>query len=61
MPVRVQGGDAGAAAGILPCHNLSTAAAKLEATKYQLQREAYVREKIEEAKDVVQCSRLWVR
>ncbi|XP_061326719.1 coiled-coil domain-containing protein 183-like [Pezoporus flaviventris] len=34
-------------------------AAKLEATKYQLQREAYVREKIEEAKDVVQCSRLW--
>ncbi|XP_061326681.1 coiled-coil domain-containing protein 183-like [Pezoporus flaviventris] len=34
-------------------------AAKQEATKYQLQREAYVREKIEEAKDVVQCSRLW--
>ncbi|XP_061326720.1 coiled-coil domain-containing protein 183-like [Pezoporus flaviventris] len=34
-------------------------AAKLEATKSQLQREAYVREKIEEAKDVVQCSRLW--
>ncbi|XP_062485681.1 LOW QUALITY PROTEIN: coiled-coil domain-containing protein 183-like [Pezoporus occidentalis] len=34
-------------------------AAKLEATKSQLQREAYVREKMEKAKDVVQCSRLW--
>lgn len=60
MPVRVQGGDAGAAAGILPCHNLSSPAAKLEATKSRLQRDAWLTEQMEKAKAAVHCSCLWV-
>lgn len=55
------GGDAVSAAGILPCHYLSTPAGKLEATKSRLQREAWLMEKMEKAKAAVQCSCLWVR
>lgn len=52
--------DTGAAAGTLRCRFPPTLGAKLEATKSQMEREAWVTEKMEKAKAAVQCSRLWV-
>lgn len=52
--------DRGAAAGILPYCFPPILDTKLKATKSQMEREAWVTEKMEKAKAAVQCSRLWV-
>uniref|UniRef100_A0A8C3PK89 Uncharacterized protein n=1 Tax=Calidris pygmaea TaxID=425635 RepID=A0A8C3PK89_9CHAR len=54
------GWDTGTATDILPCRFPPTLDTKQMATKTQMEREAWVTEKMEKAKAAVQCSRLWV-